>query len=181
MKLPLCVVTPCKVRVGIRFFTTQNKSAIEIHREMCSCHCRNSCIDIQLLYAERTSLLNFNSWFVLNCAHLARHNYMQQKLHFQYCVLHIFVKRLPCNFYSVSRNSKIMSPCNFTSIGSQNSEKKNRKTYFWDESHRKQVSRVNPSKRQHHLNKKKVLSFWRKIFLRLSGLSRKWRIKYNAT
>ncbi len=106
MELPLCVVAPCNVRVGIRFFTIQNKSAVEIHREVCVCHHRISCIDIQLLYTKHTSLLNFNGWFVLgvrkmnNCAHLARRNYMQQKLHFQYCILYIFVMRLPMATYS---------------------------------------------------------------------------------
>ncbi len=73
---------------GYSFFTAQNKSAVEIHREVCLCHRYISCKDIQLLYAEHTSLLNFNSWFVLderkmdNCAHLARRNYAQWELHF---------------------------------------------------------------------------------------------------
>ncbi len=140
MKQPLRVVAPCEVRVGILFFTTQNKSAVGIHREVCSCHRRISCIDIQSLYAELTSILTyFNSWFVLggrkmnNCAHLARRNYMQQKLHFQYCVLYIFVKQLPRNFYNVSKNSKIIFPCNFALIGSQNVERKKWETHFWDD------------------------------------------------
>ncbi len=41
------------------FFTTENKSAVEIHREVCSRHCRIICIDIQLLYTKHTSLLGF--------------------------------------------------------------------------------------------------------------------------
>ncbi len=41
-----------------------------------------------------------------NCAHLARRNYTQRKLHFQYCVVYIFVKWLPRNFYSVSKKLK---------------------------------------------------------------------------
>ncbi len=105
---------------------------------MCSCHRRIIYKDIQLLYAEHTTLLNFKSWSVLggrkmnNCAHLAMRNYTQQNLHFQYCVLHIFEKRLPRNFYSASRNSKILSLRNFSLIGSQNA-KKNRETYFRDD------------------------------------------------
>ncbi len=59
MELPLRVVAPCEVCVGIRFFNAQSKSAAEIHREVCSCHRRITCIDI--LYAEHPSLLNFNS------------------------------------------------------------------------------------------------------------------------
>ncbi len=51
-----------QVRVGICFFTALNKSAVEIRREVCSCHHHVRCIDIQLLYAEHNSLLNFNSW-----------------------------------------------------------------------------------------------------------------------
>ncbi len=47
--------------------------------------------------------------------------------------LYVFVKRLQPNFYTVAINSKIISPCNFTLIGSQNAEKKNRETYFWDD------------------------------------------------
>ncbi len=138
MEQQLRIVAPGKVQVGIHFFTAQNKSAIEIHRELCSSHHRISWIDIKLLYAELTFLLNFNSWFVLdgrkmnNCAHLARCNYTQQKLHFQSCVLHIFVKWSPYNFYSFWKNSTITCPCNLTLMGSQNAEKKNRVTYFWD-------------------------------------------------
>ncbi len=60
MELPLRVVTPCEVHVGIHFFTIRNKSALEIHREVCSCHCRISCIDIQFLYTKHTS-----SWILI--------------------------------------------------------------------------------------------------------------------
>ncbi len=42
------------------------------------------------------------------------------------------MKRLLHNSYRVARNSKIISPCNFTLIGSQNTEK-NRETYFWED------------------------------------------------
>ncbi len=52
-----------------------------------------------------------------NHVHLARQNDTQRQLHFQNCVLYVFVKWLLCNFYSVARNSKIISPCNFTLIG----------------------------------------------------------------
>ncbi len=48
-----------------------------------------------------------------------------------YCVLYIFAKRLLRNFYSVARNWKIISPCNFTLTGSQNGGKK--RTLFWDD------------------------------------------------
>ncbi len=51
-------------------------------------------------------------------------------------VLYVFVKRLLCNFYSVARNSKIISPSNFTLISSQTLEKKNRETNFWDDPRR---------------------------------------------
>ncbi len=102
---------------------------------MCSCNHCVSCIDIQLMYAKHLFLLNFNCWFVFwwrkmnNCAHLARRNYTQWKLHFQYCVLYIFIKRLPRNFYSVFWNSKIISPCNFILIGSQNAKKIGKLTF----------------------------------------------------
>ncbi len=83
--------------------------------------------------------MNFSSWFVLgsrkmnNCAHLVRRNYMQEQLHFQYCFLYVFVKWLLRNFHSIAGNSKIISPCNFMLIASQNAEGKNMETYFWDD------------------------------------------------
>ncbi len=83
--------------------------------------------------------MNFNSWFVLvskktnTQTHLVWLDYTQWQLHFPYCVPYVFVKRLPRNFYSVARNSKIVSHCNFTLFGSQNAEKKNMETYFWDD------------------------------------------------
>ncbi len=46
---------------GYLFFTSQNKSAVEIHGEVCLHHQYIICIDIQLLYTEHNSLLNFNS------------------------------------------------------------------------------------------------------------------------
>ncbi len=58
---------------------------------------------------------------------------MQWQLHFQYCILYIFVKRLQHNFYSVTRNSKIISPRNFTFISLQNTAKESRGTYFQDD------------------------------------------------
>ncbi len=59
-----------------------------------------------------------------NRAHLTRCDYTQQQLHLQYCIQYIFVKQSLHNFYSVARNSKIVSSCNFTLISSQNTEKK---------------------------------------------------------
>ncbi len=101
---------------GYLFFTSQNKSTVEIHRDVCSCHCRIICRDIQLLYTKHTSLLNFNSWFLLggrkmnNCAHLVRCSYTQWKLHFQYCILHIFVKHLLHNFTVFPETQKLYLP-----------------------------------------------------------------------
>ncbi len=56
MELPLHVVAHCEARGVIYFFTIENKSAVEIHREVCSHHCRIICIDIQLPYTKHISL-----------------------------------------------------------------------------------------------------------------------------
>ncbi len=66
MELLLHVVVPCEVHAVIRFFTTKNKSAVGIYREVCSVY--GNCMSI--------FPMNFNSWFVLggkkmnNCTHL---------------------------------------------------------------------------------------------------------------
>ncbi len=136
MEQSLRVVVPCKVCKVICFITSQNKSAVEIHRELCLCHHLIICIDIQLPYTEHISLwisIADLFWCVKktnNRARLARHNYTQRQLHFQYRLLYIFVKRLLHNFYGVVKNSKIISPCNFTLIGSQNAKKKIGKLTF---------------------------------------------------
>ncbi len=92
---------------------------------MCLRHRCIICIEIQLLCARITVRTN-------NHAHLIRRNYKQWQLHFQCSILYVFVKRLLRNFYSVARNSKSISSCTFTSISSQNAEKRNRQTYFSD-------------------------------------------------
>ncbi len=80
--------------------------------------------------------MNFKCWFVLdgkkknNHMHRSVRNYTQWQLHFHYCILYIFVQLLLRNFYSVARNSKIISTCNFMLICSQNAEKKIGKLTF---------------------------------------------------
>ncbi len=64
MKLPLCVVTPCEVHTVIRFLPTKTNQLLKFIGK-CVYTIGISSIDIQLLYTEHNSLLNFNSWFVL--------------------------------------------------------------------------------------------------------------------
>ncbi len=52
MELLLRMVAACDVRVFIHFFTTQNKSPVEIRKEVCSHHCRIVCIDKHLPYTK---------------------------------------------------------------------------------------------------------------------------------
>ncbi len=136
MALSLCEVAPCKAHTVIHFFTAQNKSAVEIHKEVCSVY--GNCMSIQMIqqWCKYTSL-RISTYDLLsvvkktnNHVHLTRSNYTQQQCHFQCCVLYIFVKRLLHNFYSVARNSKITSFCNSTLIGSLNAEKKIEKQTF---------------------------------------------------
>ncbi len=103
-KLPLHVVALCELHEVIRSFTTQNKSAIEIYREMYSAYGR-----YLYVYTDDTAKtwthfpMNFNSWFVLlgkkneYRTHLARRNDTQWQLHL-HCVLDVFMKRLLRSF-----------------------------------------------------------------------------------
>ncbi len=109
---PLCVVAHCLVHLVICSFTTQIKSAVEIHTEVCSVY--GNCMSIQMIWQWRKhTSLNFNSWFVSNGKktnnheHLIRCDYTQWQLHLQYWILFIFVKWLLRNFYSGARNTPI--------------------------------------------------------------------------
>ncbi len=109
------LVMPCK-ESSYSFLPSKTNQLVKFNREVCSVY--GNCTSIQIIpqWCEHTSLWISTAdlfWGVKktnNLTHLARQDYKQWQLPFQYCVLCIFIKRSLHNFYSVARNSKIISP-----------------------------------------------------------------------
>ncbi len=121
----LCVDTLCEVHAVILFFTAQNESAIEIHREVCSVYGMNIYTNAAMVWTRSLWISTADLFWAVK-RQITACTWQGATIRNGsciYCILYVFVKWLLLNFYSVSRNSKIISPCNFTLIGSQNTEK----------------------------------------------------------
>ncbi len=115
MKLPLRVVALARC-MRLFIFYHPNKSAVEIHREVCSLHHHIICTDIQLPYTKHTSswITTTDLFWVFkkknNLAHIERHNYVHRQLHFKTAVCTFSWSDCCTNFTVLPETQKLYIP-----------------------------------------------------------------------
>ncbi len=120
---------------GYSFFPYQNKSAVEIHKEVCLVY--DNCLSIQMIrrWREHTSLWISTAdlfwvvkkWITMRISQCTTTRNGNSNFN---TVLCMFLWSECYAVFNVARNSKIISPCNFKLFGSQNAEKKIEKLTF---------------------------------------------------